>query len=135
MNVPVKRGKGDADGFRAAPGDADSAGAAKAVASGLGNARDLLNKVKSGEASYHFIEIMGCPGGCVNGGGQPYSYNDTSIKAKRAAGLYKEDSELPVRKSHENPDITRIYERYLGKPLSEVSHHLLHTHYHEKPRF
>lgn len=104
-----------------------------AVASGLGNARELLNRVKSGEANYHFIEIMGCPGGCVNGGGQPqqpgYVRNTTDIRALRAKVLYDEDEAKTIRKSHENPAIKELYETYLGEPGSHKAHHLLHTTY------
>ena len=104
-----------------------------AVASGLGNARELLNKVKSGEANYHFIEIMGCPGGCVNGGGQPqqpgYVRNTTDIRALRAKVLYDSDAANPIRKSHENPAVKELYDTYLGKPGSSKAHHLLHTTY------
>ena len=104
-----------------------------AVASGLGNARELLNRVKSGEASYHFIEIMGCPGGCVNGGGQPRQpgsvLNTVDVRALRAKVLYDEDAGKPIRKSHENPAIRELYETYLGEPGSEKAHHLLHTTY------
>ena len=104
-----------------------------AVASGLGNAKELLEKVKSGEADYHFIEIMGCPGGCVNGGGQPqqpgYVRNTTDIRALRAKVLYDSDVANPIRKSHENPAIKELYATYLGAPGSEKAHHLLHTSY------
>ena len=104
-----------------------------AVASGLGNAKELLNRVKSGEADYHFIEIMGCPGGCVNGGGQPQQpgsvRNTVDIRALRAKVLYDEDAANTIRKSHENPAIKELYETYLGKPGSEKAHHLLHTTY------
>ena len=104
-----------------------------AVASGLGNARELLNRVKSGEANYHFIEIMGCPGGCVNGGGQPqqpgYVRNTTDIRSLRAKVLYDEDAAKTIRKSHENPAIKELYETFLGEPGSEKAHHLLHTTY------
>ena len=104
-----------------------------AVASGLGNARELLNKVKSGEADYHFIEIMGCPGGCINGGGQPqqpgYVRNTVDIRAMRAKVLYDSDKDNPIRKSHENPAIIELYDTYLGKPGSSKAHHLLHTTY------
>ncbi len=104
-----------------------------AVASGLGNARELLNKVKAGEANYHFIEIMGCPGGCVNGGGQPqqpgYVRNTVDIRALRAKVLYDSDAGNPLRKSHENPAIKELYDTYLGHPGSEKAHHLLHTTY------
>lgn len=104
-----------------------------AVASGLGNARELLNRVKSGEANYHFIEIMGCPGGCVNGGGQPqqpgYVRNTTDIRALRAKVLYDEDEAKTIRKSHENPAIKELYDTFLGEPGSHKAHHLLHTTY------
>ena len=104
-----------------------------AVASGLGNARELLNKVKSGEADYHFIEIMGCPGGCVNGGGQPqqpgYVRNTTDIRTLRAKVLYDTDAAKSIRKSHENPAIKELYDTFLGAPGSEKAHHLLHTSY------
>ena len=104
-----------------------------AVASGLKNAKELLNKVKSGEAEYHFIEIMGCPGGCVNGGGQPqqpgYVHNTVDIRAKRAEVLYNLDKNNKIRKSHENPAIIELYETYLGEPGSHKAHELLHTTY------
>ena len=104
-----------------------------AVASGLANARTLLDRVRNGEAEYQFIEIMGCPGGCVNGGGQPqvpYSVrNFVDIRAERAKVLYDLDAKNPLRKSHENPDIQELYQNYLGEPGSERAHHLLHTTY------
>ncbi len=104
-----------------------------AVASGLKNANELLNKVKSGEAEYHFIEIMGCPGGCVNGGGMPQvpasvrNFND--IRSLRAKVLYDLDSSMPYRKSHENPAIKELYSTYFGKPGSHKAHEVLHTTY------
>lgn len=104
-----------------------------AVASGLKNAKELLEKVKSGEASYHFIEIMGCPGGCVNGGGQPQQpasvRNTVDIRALRAKVLYDADANSTLRKSHENPAIKELYATFLGEPGSEKAHHLLHTTY------
>lgn len=104
-----------------------------AVASGLINARDLLNRVKSGEADYHFIEIMGCLGGCIGGGGQPqqpgYVRNTTDIRGLRAKVLYDSDAGNKIRKSHENPAIKELYSTYLGEPGSEKAHHLLHTTY------
>ena len=102
-----------------------------AVASGLKNAKELLEKVKSGEATYHFIEIMGCPGGCVNGGGQPQQpasvRNTVDIRALRAKVLYDADANSTLRKSHENPAIKELYATFLGEPGSEKAHHLLHT--------
>lgn len=104
-----------------------------AVASGLANAKELLNKVKNGEADYHFIEIMGCPGGCVNGGGQPQQpasvRNFTDIRALRAKALYDIDASMAVRKSHENPAVKALYDEYLEKPGSHKAHELLHTTY------
>ena len=104
-----------------------------AVVSGLKNAQILLNRVRSGEADYQFIEIMGCPGGCVNGGGQPqqpgYIRNTVDIRGKRAEVLYNIDRNNPIRKSHENPAIIDLYENYLGEPGSEKAHELLHTGY------
>ncbi|MBR5614798.1 MAG: [Clostridia bacterium] len=110
-----------------------------AVVSGLGNARKVLNDIRDGKANYHFIEVMACPGGCVTGGGQPIVDSsvrmDIDLKAKRAAGLYAEDKALPVRKSHENPDIKLLYSEFLEKPGSHKSHELLHTHYTARPKF
>ena len=104
-----------------------------AVASGLANARTLLNKVKSGEVQYHFIEIMGCPGGCVNGGGQPQVSgevrNFTDVRAIRAGVLYRNDEAKAIRKSHENPAIKKLYEEYLGEPGGHKAHEYLHTTY------
>ena len=110
-----------------------------AVASGLANAKELLEKVKSGEADYHFIEIMGCPGGCVNGGGQPIQpasvHNFDDIKAKRAAVLYSIDKDMPLRKSHENPVLKELYAEYLGTPGGHKAHELLHTTYVKRDKF
>ena len=99
-----------------------------AVTSGLGNARKLLEKVKKGNSGIHFIEIMTCQGGCINGGGQPYNLNPEAVKA-RMKRLYKIDSTEKLNKSHLNPDVKRIYDEFLDHPLSEESHELLHTHY------
>lgn len=104
-----------------------------AVASGLANARMLLDKVNSGEADYHFIEIMGCPGGCINGGGQPHvspaERNFGDYRAKRASVLYNNDAAKAVRKSHENAGVKELYDTYLEKPGSHKAHQLLHTTY------
>jgi len=105
-----------------------------AVAHGLGNARKLVERVKEGKTTYHFIEIMACPGGCIGGGGQPIPVNN-EIRALRAKALYMEDEHLTYRKSHENPAIKRMYEEFLGEPLGEKSHHLLHTHYTPRSKF
>jgi NADH-quinone oxidoreductase subunit G/NADP-reducing hydrogenase subunit HndD len=99
-----------------------------AVASGLSNAKKLMDKIVAGEADYHFIEIMCCPGGCLGGGGQPIPTTD-EIRQKRMEAIYREDAGLPMRKSHENPAVVALYEEFLGKPLSHKSHELLHTKY------
>ena len=99
-----------------------------AVAHGLGNARKLMDKVRAGEADYHFIEIMTCPGGCIGGGGQP-RMTTNAIRKKRIEAIYKEDEGKKMRKSHENPEIVQIYKEFLGEPLGEMSHKLLHTKY------
>jgi iron only hydrogenase large subunit-like protein len=117
------------DGIKEASVPVDGIGDVRvAVAHGLGNARKLLERIRTGEADYHFIEIMACPGGCVGGGGQPIPVNN-EIRALRAQALYNEDCALTYRKSHDNPSIKKVYEEYLGQPLGEKSHHLLHTHY------
>lgn len=100
-----------------------------AIASGLGNARELLNRIRAGEADYQIIEIMACPGGCIDGGGQPYLHGHYEILERRANALYEEDRSKPLRKSHENPAIIKLYEEFLDEPNSEISHKLLHTHY------
>ena len=104
-----------------------------AVASGLSNAKVLMDKIRAGEADYHFIEIMCCPGGCVNGGGQPQVHADVrnfqDVRAIRAKVLYDNDAAKTLRKSHDNPSIKRVYEEYLGEPGSEKAHHILHTSY------
>ncbi len=102
-----------------------------AVASGLANARALMDKIRSGEADYHFIEIMACPGGCIGGGGQPIP-TTTEIRRQRIDGIYKADKDMPIRKSHQNPAIKKLYEDFLGEPLSHRSHELLHTSYTEQ---
>ena len=110
-----------------------------AVAHGLGNARKLLDKIKAGEADYHFVEIMACPGGCVNGGGQPIQPSKvrswTDLRTERAKAIYEEDRELPIRKSHENPKVKALYDEYLGEPGGHKSHKLLHTHYAKRENY
>jgi NADP-reducing hydrogenase subunit HndD len=110
-----------------------------AVASGLANAKALLEKIKKGEAFYHFVEIMSCPGGCVNGGGQPiktaYARNNTDIKAKRAAAIYDTDKAMGLRKSHENPVVKELYKDYLGEPNSHKAHEILHTKYEKRNNY
>lgn len=100
-----------------------------AAASGLGNARKLLEKVEAGENQYDVIEIMACPGGCIAGGGQPYDHGDISIIEKRMQATYTIDSDKTIRESHKNPDIIKLYDEFLGKPGSHKAHELLHTHF------
>lgn len=116
------------DGVKTATVDVNGLEVKVAVAHGLGNARKLLDEVREGKSPYHFIEIMACPGGCIGGGGQPISF-DMPLRKMRCDVLYKEDKQLPYRRSHENPSIKKLYEDYLKEPLSEKSHHLLHTEY------
>lgn len=99
------------------------------VVSTLKEAEKSIKELKEGRADFHLLEVMACPGGCINGGGQPRSCDDIRIKEQRAEGLYKEDMELPVRKSHQNPDIIKLYEEFLEKPNSHKAHELLHTTY------
>ena len=110
-----------------------------AIASGTKNAKVLMDKVKDGTADYTFIEIMGCPGGCINGGGQPVQpatvRNFTDLKALRAAALYENDKNRPQRKSHENEDVKKVYAEFLGEPNSHKAHELLHTSYVARPMF
>ena len=105
-----------------------------AVAHGLKNARVIMDEVAAGTSTYHFIEVMGCPGGCIGGGGQPIPTN-AEIRAKRTKAIYEEDMSKPIRMSHENPEITQIYEEFLEKPLGHKSHDLLHTSYRKRNRY
>ena len=130
------------EGVKEASVDLPPLGTVKvAIAHGLANARRLLEKVKAGEAEYHFIEIMGCPGGCVGGGGQPIVSGPERMdlaedyRALRAQAIYQEDAGMPLRKSHENPAVQALYEEYLVKPLGEKSHHLLHTSYTPRAKY
>ncbi|MGI5864888.1 MAG: NADH-dependent [FeFe] hydrogenase, group A6 [Myxococcales bacterium] len=102
-----------------------------AVVSGLANARKLLDEIRAGRKDLHFIEVMTCPGGCINGGGQPIGTDLEAVKARMQA-LYKIDREEGVRVSHANPSVQRLYSEWLGKPMSDVSHKYLHTHYHAR---
>ncbi|QXM06481.1 NADH-dependent [FeFe] hydrogenase, group A6 [Crassaminicella indica] len=110
-----------------------------AVAHGTANAKKLLDMVKAGEKEYHFIEIMGCSGGCVCGGGQPHvdakTLMDIDVRVERAKALYEEDEMLSIRKSHENPQIKKLYDEFLGKPNSHKAHELLHTYYTKREQF
>ncbi|MCC6444886.1 MAG: iron hydrogenase small subunit [Armatimonadetes bacterium] len=108
-----------------------------AVSHGLGNAHKLLERVKEGKEQYHFIEIMGCPGGCIGGGGQPYAGTnalplDPKLLAKRIEALYLEDKDKPLRRSYENPEVQQLYKDFLGEPNSPLAHELLHTFYYQR---
>ena len=104
-----------------------------AVAHGLANAQKVIDRIRSGEGQYHFVEVMTCPGGCIGGGGQPRLTSD-AVRQARIAAIYAEDESRELRKSHENPDIQALYEEYLGQPLGHKSHELLHTQYTGKDR-
>ena len=103
-----------------------------AVAHGLKNVHKLMAGLKDGTIEAHFIEIMACPGGCIGGAGQPLHHGNSKVIEARMNAIYREDAAKPIRKSHENPYITKLYEEFLGKPMSEKAHHLLHTQYFEK---
>jgi len=105
-----------------------------AIAHGLVNAKKVMDSIVSGESHYHFIEFMACPGGCLGGGGQPIP-TSPEIRAKRAEAIYAEDEGMPLRKSHLNPEVIKIYKDFLITPLGEKSHHLLHTKYTPRNRF
>lgn len=121
------------DGTKEASYDVNGTTVNVAVVSGLANANALLTKIKNGEADYHFIEIMTCPGGCINGGGQPHHsaniWANEDVHGLRAAALYRNDENSVIRKSHENSSIIELYEKYLDNPGSEKAHYLLHTSY------
>ena len=126
-------------GVKEASYDLDGTTVKVAIASGTKNAKILMDKVKDGTADYTFIEIMGCPGGCINGGGQPVQpasvRNTVDLKALRAKALYENDAKRPHRKSHDNEDVKTVYAEYLGEPNSHKAHELLHTSYVARPMF
>ncbi len=120
------------EGIRSASVDFNGVEIRIGIAHGLGNARTLLEEIKEGKSTYHAIEIMACPSGCIGGGGQPLHHGNPEILKARQKAIYQEDAGKSLRKSHENPDIIKLYEEFLGKPMSERAHHLLHTHYFDK---
>jgi NADP-reducing hydrogenase subunit HndD len=122
------------DAIRKATVDFDGTPIKIGIAHGLGNARKLLEEIKTGKSEFHAIEIMSCPGGCIGGGGQPLHHNDSAILKARSKAIYREDAGKPIRKSHENPYIIKLYEEFLGKPMSDKAHHLLHTAYFDLSR-
>lgn len=131
VNFTELRGE---NGMRVASVDFDGLALQIGIANGLGNARRMLDRVRSGELNLHAIEIMACPGGCVGGGGQPLHHGNEEILRRRREALYREDAGKKLRKSHQNPYIIELYEEFLGKPLGEKAHHLLHTSYTDKRR-
>lgn len=120
------------DGIREATIDLNGFELKVCVAHTLSNARIIMDKLRAGELNYHVVEVMACPGGCIGGAGQPYHHGNIEILKARRDALYAEDEGKKLRKSHENPDIQKLYKEFLGQPLSEKSHHLLHTHYFDK---
>ncbi len=137
--------RGHEAGIREASVDVNGTTINVAIASGMKSAKVLLDEIKEGKSKYHFIEIMGCPGGCINGGGQPYvrefflpNEDDDIVdtyKEKRAKALYSEDERQTLRQSHNNPQIKELYDKFLGEPNSHKSHELLHTTYAGRERF
>ena len=97
------------------------------IAHQLGNARKVMDGIRKGELNFHAVEVMACPGGCIGGAGQPYHKGDASLLKARAQSLYREDADKPLRKSHENPYITKLYEEFLGEPMSERTICSIHT--------
>lgn len=119
------------EGIKEAAVDLNGTEVKVAIAHGLSNARKLMDQVRAGDSPYHFIEIMACPGGCIGGGGQPLTKANKK-RAERIEAIYVEDEGMPIRKSHENPEVKIIYDEFLHEPLGHKSHELLHTHYHAK---
>ena len=144
-SITFEEVRGHDAGIREASLDIDGTVVNVAIASGMRSAKVLLDEIKEGKSKYHFIEIMGCPGGCINGGGQPYvrscflpDEDDDIIdtyKEKRAKALYSEDERQTIRQSHNNPQINELYKKYLGKPNSHKAHELLHTTYEGRKGF
>lgn len=117
------------EGVRSATIDVDGLKLNIGIAHGLGNARKLLEQIKEGKCQFHAIEVMACPGGCIDGAGQPLHHGNSDVIKARWEAIYQADREIPIRKSHENPSIQAIYKEFLGEPCGHKSHELLHTHY------
>ena len=120
------------DGIRSATIDFGDVKLNIGIAHGLGNARKLIEEVKNGTSPYHAIEVMACPGGCIGGGGQPFHKGRMEVLRKRQNALYRADKEMPLRKSHENPYVQKVYKEFLGEPCGPLAHELLHTHYFDR---
>jgi NADH-quinone oxidoreductase subunit G/NADP-reducing hydrogenase subunit HndD len=129
-DVEIKAVRG-MEGVREAEIDLNGTKVKAAVANGLANARQLMEKIASGEADYHFVEIMACPGGCIGGGGQPIP-TSMDVRKKRVEAIFAADRAMEIRKSHENPAVKKLYEEFLGEPNGHKAHELLHTHYTKK---
>jgi NADP-reducing hydrogenase subunit HndD len=122
------------EGVKEATVDLKGTNVKVAVAHGLVNAKKLMDKIKDGSADYQYVEVMCCPGGCIGGGGQPIPTN-LETRLARIKAIYQEDQGIKLRKSHENPAVQELYREYLGEPLGEKSHHLLHTHYTKRGKY
>lgn len=131
-DVDIKQMRGTTNRSRSVELDIKGTKVVVRVVSTLKEAEKAIREIKEGKADFQLLEVMACPGGCVNGGGQPRSCDDSKIKAERAQGLYKEDNELPFRKSHTNPSIQKLYSEYLEHPNSHKAHEILHTTYQNK---
>ncbi|WP_066503836.1 NADH-dependent [FeFe] hydrogenase, group A6 [Abyssisolibacter fermentans] len=132
-NVEFKQLRG-IEGIREATVDIKDKQLRIGIAHGLGNARKILEDIRDGKSKFDAIEIMACPGGCIGGGGQPYHHGNVEIIKKRQEAIYKEDRNKKLRKSHENSEVMKLYEEYLGEPYGKKAHELLHTHYESKNR-
>jgi NADH-quinone oxidoreductase subunit G len=131
-NVDIKQMRGTSNRSKTVEIDIKGQKLVVRVVSTLKEAEKALQEIKEDKANFQMLEVMACPGGCVNGGGQPRSCDNSKIKEERAQGLYKEDSELTLRKSHTNPSIQKLYNEYLEHPNSHKAHELLHTVYQDK---
>ncbi len=131
-DVNIKTMRGTSNRSKTTELDIDGTKVVVRVVSTLKEAEKAVQEVKNGTADFSMLEVMACPGGCISGGGQPRSCNSCNARSERAAGLYKEDSELKVRTSHENPSIKKLYNEFLEKPGSHKAHELLHTTYGDK---
>jgi len=122
------------EGVRSATIDVDGLKLNIGIAHGLSNARKLLEQIRRGESQFHAIEVMACPGGCIDGGGQPLHHGNADIIKARWEAIYEADRSMPLRKSHENPSVITLYKEFLGEPCGHKSHELLHTHYFDKQK-